>query len=147
MLRLMKLYVIRHAEAAASNGSEITLTEKGERQAVELGDYFRKRGLRPDIVLTSPVLRAKQTAEILCDVARIEVPCVEAWLACGMAPEVAHAELLSYAGLESVVIVGHQPDLGAFLADALGEFDYAVKKASLTLIDYRSRNSILLERR
>lgn len=129
----MKLYVIRHAEAVSAM-SERKLTEKGERQSIELGRYFLENGLVPEVVLTSPVLRARQTAEILSSVAGFGEPLIEGWLSCGMSPEKARRELQAYAALNSVVLVGHEPDLSYLIQDVLGECKHAVKKASLTII-------------
>ena len=144
----MKLYVIRHAQAVSTFTNERALTPKGQQQSMNIGNYFKASGVVPDIVLASPMLRARQTAEILCVSAGFVLPQVESWLSCGMSPEAAMHELKAYAALDSVVIVGHQPDLGFFLDKVLGGFPHAVKKASVSVLanyggdteleDYRS---------
>lgn len=131
----MKLYVIRHAQAESAFTGERCLSPKGEQQSMDIGAYFKAHSISADIVLTSPVLRARQTAEILCSTAELDAPTIEAWLSCGMSPEEAGNELRAYAELNTVVIVGHEPDLSFFLHKTLGDFPHAVKKASVSVIE------------
>lgn len=116
----MVLYLLRHAEAEniAASDFQRRLTPKGEKQAARLGRFCNREGIIPEVILSSPVLRARQTAEGVASFLS-EVPCHEApWAACGMSPEQALGELGAYAKFSSILLVGHQPDLG-FLAAAL----------------------------
>jgi len=118
----MTLYLLRHAEAEvlAASDSARRLTPKGGDQAERTGKFCRKHGIAPEIILTSPVTRALQTAKIVAKSLEaaelIEVP----WAACGMTPETAREELRAYAKLNAVMLVGHQPDLGHLAATLLG---------------------------
>ena len=62
----MKLYLLRHATAAdiAPSDAERPLTMQGEEEARFVGVAFTKLGARPTRIFTSPLLRARQTAEI-----------------------------------------------------------------------------------
>ena len=120
---------------------ERRLTEYGHEQAKSVGRFCWERQLFPEIILTSPVVRAKQTAEEVFAVLKkgelIEVP----WMACGMNPNVAFEELLAYKKFKSVMIVGHEPDLSCFIATLVGlkhTFAFEVKKASLTAIEVKN---------
>jgi phosphohistidine phosphatase len=136
----MFLYLLRHAEAEphrADDSSRI-LTEKGEEQARAAGAFLCNRGLRPDLILTSPVLRAKQTATLAAKELKAEEPTEASWLACGMNPERALAELAAYAKLAAVMIVGHEPDFSALVAHLLdlgSSSSINISKASLTCIE------------
>ena len=118
----MLLCLLRHAEAEVLAASDRArrLTPKGEEQAARAGKFCRKQGLEPAVILSSPVTRALQTArlvaESLTDAQLIEVP----WAACGMDPWKAMDELEAYAKFPAVMLVGHQPDLGALAAALLG---------------------------
>ncbi|MFC5049792.1 SixA phosphatase family protein [Rubritalea spongiae] len=137
----MKLYVIRHAQAEDFGdvkwGDTRPLTAKGWKQATAIGDYFKKSTGRPELVLTSPVLRAEQTAQQLCETGELESPHIVEWLRCGMRPEQAVSELKAYESFERVVIVGHNPDLYFLLQHLLVEGDAPrhVKKASVTVLE------------
>ncbi|MGJ8672586.1 SixA phosphatase family protein [Rubritalea sp.] len=137
----MRLYVIRHAKAMdygnASSGGERALTADGQTQASRIGDYFLGNSEKPELVLTSPILRAKQTAEILCEVAKLGSAHTVDWLRCGMRPEVAVRELTAYREFERVAIVGHNPDLYFLLHHLLNEISAPehVKKASVHVLE------------
>ena len=136
----MTLYLLRHAEAEleAPSDSARRLTTKGEEQAGRTGGFCRKHGLEPDVILSSPVTRALQTAKIVAkslDSAElVEVP----WAACGMDPRQACDELAKFSKFSSVMLVGHQPDLGGLAALVLGLGDAGalhVRKSLLCAID------------
>lgn len=118
----MILYLLRHAEAEVLAASDHArrLTPKGDEQAQRTGKFCRKQGLEPGVVLSSPVTRALQTAKLvvksLPEAELVEVP----WAACGMDPWAAMDELKGYDKFPSVMLVGHQPDLGALAAVLLG---------------------------
>lgn len=136
----MLLCLLRHAEAEVPAASDRArrLTPKGEEQAERVGKFCRKNGIEPAVILTSPVTRALQTARIVAkslpDAELIEVP----WAACGMDPERALEEVKAYAKFPTVMLVGHQPDLGHLGAVLLG-MSYVqslrVRKALLAGID------------
>jgi phosphohistidine phosphatase len=136
----MILYLLRHAEAEvlAASDSARRLTEKGEAQAERAGKFCRKHGIEPAVILSSPVTRALQTAKLVAKSLEgaelIEVP----WAACGMDPFGAVPKLEAHAKLPSVMLVGHQPDLGALAALLLGCDNVGalhVRKSLLCAID------------
>ncbi len=65
----MLLYLLRHAEAEPYRADDFSrkLTDKGERQARLVGAFLDEKGLKPDLILSSPVLRARQTAIIVAE--------------------------------------------------------------------------------
>jgi phosphohistidine phosphatase len=112
----VRLVLVRHAEAAPGKPDELrTLTPEGRKQAQQLGERLRSQGIEPDAaVLTSPLLRARETAEAL------GFGTVEAHE--GLAPGATEDDVRdAVAGRgETVVVVGHQPDCGR-IAAALGD--------------------------
>ncbi len=114
----MRLYLVRHGEAERGEPDELRpLTPIGRRQAQELGRRLAEEGVRPDVILTSPLLRARATGEELARATG--APCETD---SRLAPGATAADIrASAAGRgEVVVVVGHQPDLGraaAALAD------------------------------
>lgn len=113
----MQLYLVRHAEAAAGTPDELRpLTLAGRTQARELGKRLRRKGVSPDTVLTSPLLRARETAALLGR-ALGAVPVPDERLAPGATASSLVAALEGRG--EVVVAVGHQPDCSR-IAAALG---------------------------
>jgi len=99
---------------------------------------MKEQCLRPDLILTSPVVRARETAEIvsrlLGKIDLTEVP----WAACGMDPDRALAELGAYSRFKSILLVGHEPDFSALIAALIGlpqSSSVQVGKASLGCIN------------
>ncbi|MEU9887275.1 histidine phosphatase family protein [Sphaerisporangium sp. NPDC051017] len=107
------LIVLRHAKAAHVPGladRERPLTHRGERDAARAGQTLKAMGLSPDLVLCSPSLRTRQTAELaLADLApaaplHLESEIYEAY------PD----ELLELIGrtdddVSTLLLVGHNP--------------------------------------
>jgi phosphohistidine phosphatase len=104
----MQLYLVRHAEAAGGEPDELRpLTPTGREQARSLGERLRDSGVRPDAILTSPLLRARETAALLGRELGLDaVP--DERLAPGATAD-AVASAVAGRG-ETVIAVGHQPD-------------------------------------
>ena len=136
----MLLYLLRHAEAVPHCSDDISrrLTEKGRDQSRRVGEFMASRGLKPELILSSPVTRARETAEIVAKKLGNDEVTQVPWLACGMTPETALEELAAYRRLESVMIVGHEPDFSSLVTALLGAgsgASFSISKASLTAID------------
>ena len=111
----MRLVIVRHAEAESGEPDELrALTEEGRAQAEALGERLREEGVVADVVLTSPLLRARETADAL----GLRTPESSEALRPGATAE-AVREAVAGRG-DTVVIVGHQPDCGR-IAAALGD--------------------------
>jgi phosphohistidine phosphatase len=129
----MQLYLVRHAEATPGDPDELRpLSDEGREQARELGERLRDDGVTPDVVLTSPLLRARETGEAL---ARATGSTFEAdeRLAPGATAETV-LEAISGRG-EQVVVVGHQPDCGRIAATLRGGEEPRFPPAGLAVIE------------
>jgi phosphohistidine phosphatase len=141
----MQLYVIRHGEAVERglNGAERDedrpLTEEGRAQSRAVGQALRLLGVKLDALLTSPLVRARQTAEEVLgqwpDHRPDPVDCEE--LEPGKRKRKLLRELLAVGG-EAVAVVGHNPDLSELLGWLLGEKEMGVDlaKAGVARIDF-----------
>ncbi len=123
----MDLILWRHAEAEDSFPDlSRKLTEKGRRQADKTAAFLRQH-LPPDArILVSPATRTQQTAAALTD-KFTTVPAI----APGASP---HAVLQAARWPEkdeTVLIVGHQPTLGAVAAELLGCVPLRIRKSGL----------------
>ena len=131
----MELLLIRHAEAEnlAECDAERALTKKGREQAAKVGQFLKRYDLVPDLILASPLVRARQTAEIVSNGAAATSPTIESWLACGMRPATALKELCAYDQFQCVALVGHNPDFEYLASSLLGSQcgGVHVRKASL----------------
>jgi phosphohistidine phosphatase len=135
----MLITFLRHAEAEghASSDFDRRLTTKGIEQAVKAGKFCSRSGLVPDVILSSPVIRARQTAEIVAKAVGVDVDVVE-WLACGMEPEDCLKQLSGLAEVGSILLVGHEPDFSEAIAHLIGLPEHSalkVRKATLTAVE------------
>jgi len=111
----MRLVLVRHAEAAPGSPDELrTLSAEGVEQARRLGERLRAQGIEPDAVLTSPLLRARETGAAL----GFGAPEAHDALAPGATEEDVRAAAVGRG--DTVVVIGHQPDCGR-IAAALGD--------------------------
>lgn len=137
----MQLLLLRHgkAEDRSSKGTDFSreLLEKGHEQARHAARVLNATDMLPDLVLTSPVLRAKQTADTFTQTAGMPGPVIQAWLSCGLSPHTALSELTAFPDFERIMIVGHEPDFSQIIEHCLGTtaVSIEVRKGSLTCIE------------
>jgi phosphohistidine phosphatase len=136
----MLLTFLRHAEAEPAVTADFgrKLTTKGLEQAAKVGKFCVRCGLVPDVILSSPVTRAVETARLVAERLDDRELLVEPWLACGMTPETCLESLAGFAKFDHVMLVGHEPDFGEAIAACLGLPDAGalhVRKASLTAVE------------
>ncbi len=129
----MRLYLVRHADAEPGEPDELRpLTAYGRRQARELGARLAAEGARGAAVLTSPLLRARETAE---EIARALGTTAEPDRR--LAPG-ATASTVQAAAAErgtTVVAVGHQPDCSRIAAALTGGPEPPFPKAGVVALD------------
>jgi phosphohistidine phosphatase len=119
----MDLILLRHGKAEdfnAKGDSARELVEKGREQARRAARLLKGSKFCPEIVLSSPLARARQTADEFCEAAEIPGAVIQGWLASGMTPERALQELAGFADFKRVVIVGHEPDFSGLVEWLLG---------------------------
>ena len=134
----MDLILWRHAEAE-DGGDDLArrLTAKGQKQAERMGEWLDRHLPAAARVLVSPAVRAQQTAHALARKART----VDA-----IGPGASASEVLRAAGWpdahDAVVVVGHQPTLGAVASLVLAgeEAGWSVKKGAIWWLSDRDRS-------
>ena len=134
----MLVYFLRHAEAESGEKDfERELTRKGAKQARKVAKFIDKQLVPPALILTSPLVRARQTADLVAE--RLELTVTEAeWLSSGMAPESCLRELQALEKPSEVLLSGHEPDFSRAVAFLLGLADadsIDIQKASLVAIE------------
>ncbi len=129
----MQLYLVRHADATPGDPDELRpLSDEGREQARELGERMRDDGVVPDVVLTSPLLRARETGDALARATGATSEADER-LAPGATAETLR-EAIAGRG-EHVVVVGHQPDCGRIAATLSGEEEPRFPPAGMAVIE------------
>ena len=134
----VRLHLLRHADAGdplAWHGPDADrpLSDKGRRQAERLGRLLASTGFETDALVTSPRLRAVQTAEGVAAALGIAVR-VDDRLAGGLDAEGVVAVLAGAGGPRRPVLVGHDPDF-SWLLSALVGAEIGMKKGAMARID------------
>jgi phosphohistidine phosphatase len=124
------IYLLRHGEAERGDGDDAArrLTDKGERQSEVAGRALATLDAKIDACLSSPKVRAADTARLACP-------------ALGIEPEVADelvggvfdSSILA-AGRGDVMLVGHEPDFSNEIARLTGA-RAKLKKGGLAIVD------------
>jgi len=123
----MELYLIRHADAATLGEGGVTvdedrpLNDTGRQQLPLLAQGLKRLGVTLDLLMTSPLVRARQTAEGM--LASWGSPAPELQVVEELAPRGRRRKLakrLQGQGLKRIALVGHQPDLGEFAGWLIG---------------------------
>jgi len=130
----VRLFLVRHAEAEPGEPDVLRkLTAHGRRQARELGARLAAEGAGGAAVVTSPLLRARETAE---EIARAlgTTPAPDERLAPGATAETVR-EAADEQSADKVVAVGHQPDCSRIAADLAGGPEPAFPTAGVVVID------------
>ena len=120
----MKLYLLRHADAGEASAEGYTtdaaraLTPKGIKRTRQLANALRQMEITFDVILSSPLIRAQQTAEI---VARSLGSEKQLRLVSQLAPDAALTDtltLIESAGpkTNSLLLVGHEPNLSRLIS-------------------------------
>ena len=141
----MKLYIVRHGEAGQAMAlrgradDERELTREGRKETAGVAKALRALGCAPGRIGTSPLARARQTAEILAEALEAEKELENCeFLSPASDPE-ALVRWLREVRAESAMIVGHMPDL-ARLASALlapkASLDIAFKKSGVCCVSF-----------
>jgi phosphohistidine phosphatase len=118
----MELYLLRHGDAqsadAAGGDEQRKLTERGERDTRAIAEALARAGAAPDLILTSPLVRARQSGAILAEV--LGVPAEpEDRLGSGFGLGKLQ-DLCRERSHERLLLVGHEPDLSTLVRDLAG---------------------------
>lgn len=127
---MKRLFLIRHAKSswddAALADRERPLNERGKRDAPKIGERLARREIKPDLILSSPAVRALTTAKIIAgklDYMRKHIG-VDDRLYAAQADDLLEIIHALDDHLQCVMIVGHNPELSELAQRLSGEIDH-----------------------
>ena len=140
----MNLYIMRHANAGLKRDNPLlddkrSLVKEGKEQCILMARTLNALKVQVDVIVSSPLKRARQTAQLVGTEmgydARVEV-------SPALGPDASYAEfqrmLTRYSAYESVLVVGHNPNLFQFLGRLItgnGGAAIRMRKGSVARID------------
>jgi phosphohistidine phosphatase len=137
----VKLYFLRHglADRGAWRGRDDSLrplTEEGKARMAREAAVLSKIGLKLDLILSSPLTRARQTAEIVGRrLGLAERVKVDERLGPGFGVGALSEILKSHAEIQALMLVGHEPDFSETIGSLIGGGQVVCKKGALARVD------------
>jgi len=140
-MAIMILYFLRHGLAGdrdewTGGDFERPLTEEGKKRMAREAATIARLGLDLDLILTSPLVRAYQTAEIVAQHLNLTDKLVkDEWLAPGFGSNQLAEILKMHPEAQVLMLVGHEPDFSQVIGDLMGGGRVECKKGSLACVD------------
>lgn len=138
----MDLFVIRHAHAVDGDGlrdDDRPLSAQGRKQALDVGAALRKHQVRLARVVTSPLVRAVETAELVAVTLGFDGGL---GVADALRPDGGWKQLLRQvlepSGDEPLALVGHEPSIGHFLSKLLHDKGLSMSKGAVVRLEWKS---------
>jgi phosphohistidine phosphatase len=138
----MDLFLVRHAHAAEGalygDDSDRPLTADGRQSALKVGASLKRQGVQLEHVVSSPLVRAVQTAELVAVSLGYDS---ELQILSQLQPEASTDQMLEhavrpYAARHSVALVGHLPSMGRLLSALLGRPGLSMSKMAVVRLSY-----------
>ncbi len=138
---MTKVYFLRHGKAESRSewrggDGERPLTPEGEEAMRREAQALRALDLGLDVIVTSPLVRARRTAEIVADGLGLRGRLEEdERLAHGFDAHRLAQVLAAHESAGTLMVVGHEPDFSATVAELIGGGDIVMKKGGLARVD------------
>lgn len=154
----MKIYLIRHSNAVDpgtpgyEDDSLRPLTEKGRDKMKKIAAALKELDVKPDLIVSSPYIRARQTAEVLAKVLKFkqELAISDTLVPMGNAENII-GEINEKYNVDELVLVGHEPCISSLVGTLIGgnpELAMTVKNGGVCCLasdDLRTERKATLE--
>lgn len=136
----MKVYFLRHgvAEDSSPDGTDASrrLTKRGTEEMEALGAWMARAGIRVDCIVTSPLVRAAQTASLVAEHLNLaDRLLTDDRVASNMNVNLL-GQLASLDRLDaSLMVVGHEPSMSSTISSLIGGGEIIMKKGALALVE------------
>jgi len=144
----MHLYFLRHGLAgqrADWHGSDFDrpLTEDGKKRMLREAAAIKKLKLDVEVIVTSPLVRAYQTAKIVArKLNLLDRLFIEELLKPGFRPDALQEIVKKYAAAGTLLLVGHEPDFSTVISHIIGGGRVVCKKGGLAFVDLQQPNDL-----
>lgn len=134
----MILYFLRHGDAGeplATDDDGRVLTDRGRNALRAAAPLWRRLNLRPDVVISSPLSRSRQTADLFCEAMGGE-PVVDELLRPGASWGQLARAMAQHPDARRVMFVGHEPDLSSAIVGLTGAASVRMRKGGLACLEF-----------
>jgi phosphohistidine phosphatase len=141
----MKLFFLRHGLAGdqsewKGDDAQRPLTSEGKEKMKLSASALKELKLGVEMIITSPLTRARQTAEIVAKKLNCKLT-EETRLSPGFNIDDLRDILLDHPNTETIMFVGHEPDFSETVSALIGGGDIELKKGGLALVDLPNARS------
>lgn len=142
----MDLFLIRHAHAVDGDGmrdDDRPLSKEGRKQALDVGGALAKQRVRFARIVTSPLVRAVETAELVAVTLGFEggLDVHDAMRPDGSWKHLLREVLEAHDGAEPLALVGHEPTIGHFLSKLLQQKGLSMSKGAVVRLDWHDADT------
>lgn len=142
----MQLYFFRHGQAGQSHHGEVSddlreLTAEGIERTKVAAKAIAAMGVKPQHIFSSPLIRAKQTADIVAKALKISVD-VRTEVGPGFNIHAVGELIEGIDDQEEVMFFGHEPDFSTTVSTLIGGGEVVMKKGGLARVDLFSRRPL-----
>jgi len=122
---MKKLYIVRHAlkenEKAGQDDYDRPLSQEGITDAKEMADVLSKKGIHPDLIVSSPAIRTRQTSEIFADALNYNKNIMyNEVLYMAYVNELVETITYTFDTVDTMILVAHNPSLTALALTLVG---------------------------
>jgi phosphohistidine phosphatase len=137
----MDLYLIRHAHAVDGDGlrdDDRPLSAQGRRQALDVGGALAKQKVRFSRIVTSPLVRAVETAELVAVALGFDggLDVHDSLRPDGSWKHLVRELLEKHDGAQPLALVGHEPTIGHYLSKLLQQKGLSMSKGAVVRLDW-----------
>jgi phosphohistidine phosphatase len=134
-----QLLLLRHAHAGSpeswhGDDDARPLSDKGREQATRMGAFLASVGVRPDTIVSSPKVRARESADLVATELGVPVR-LDNRLGGGLSIEALEDILADFGDPARPMLVGHDPDFSDLLATLVASSYLPMRKGALARVD------------
>ena len=141
----MKVYFLRHGDAGDPNAwqgddAERPLSAEGRERTAREGRALADLRLKLDVMLTSPLLRARQTADLAAKALKLDVTDDDRIV--DLDTRKLQAILRDHRDADAIMLVGHEPSMSETISRVVGGGEIDLKKGGLACFEVRDADSL-----
>jgi len=141
----MKVYFLRHGDAGDPNAwqgddAERPLSAEGRERTAREGRALADLRLKLDVMLTSPLLRARQTADLAAKALKLDVTDDDRIV--DLDTRKLQAILRDHRDADAIMLVGHEPSMSETISRVMGGGEIDLKKGGLACFEVRDADSV-----
>ncbi len=142
------LYIMRHGkkDESGSDDYDIELTQEGKDAASDVSKILNEQDNKIDLIVSSPAIRARQTAEIVSDTIKYDKNIMyNEVIYQAFVNEIVEAVSYTFDTVDNLLLIGHNPALTA-LAITFTKFKEEIKSAQIVKIEFNCNSWISIDK-